>query len=98
MSIRLHGDQRLVLVLRGQDHFVFTHLFGSIRGADDGYLATDAEPATRSLVIPARLKAGGQAPGNLTQDYLTGRLCDFHFRDPPVEVCRWAQGRAVCSV
>lgn len=62
MSIRLHGDQRLVLVLRGQDHFVFTHLFDSIRGADDGYLATDAEPATRSLVIPARLKAGGAGP------------------------------------
>lgn len=60
MSIRLHGDQRLVLVLRGQDHFVFTHLFGSIRGADDGYLATDAEPATRSLVIQQDLRQGGR--------------------------------------
>lgn len=64
MSICLHGDQRLVLVLRGQDHFVFTHLLDSIRGADDGYLATDAEPAMRSLVILARLAVTEQAPSS----------------------------------
>lgn len=47
MSVRLHGDQRLVLVLRRQDDFVFTHLLDSVGEANDRYLATDAEPATR---------------------------------------------------
>lgn len=35
MSICLHGDQRLVLVLRRQDNFVFTHLLDSVREANN---------------------------------------------------------------
>lgn len=52
MSICLHGDHRLVLVLRRQDNFVFTHLLDSVREANDWYLATDTEPATRGPFIP----------------------------------------------
>lgn len=53
MSIRLHSDQRLVLVLRRQDNFVFTHLLDSVREANDWYLAADTEPATSRPFIPA---------------------------------------------
>lgn len=86
MRISLHSDQSLVLVLRGQDHFVFIHLLASVGGADDGYLTTDAEPAGRSQVSPARLKrsrAGfqqpGQAPSVPTADSVTFTL-DNHLQ------------------
>lgn len=55
MSIRLHSDQRLVLVLRRQDHFVFTHLLAGVGEADDGYLPADTEPARRPF-IPASVR------------------------------------------
>lgn len=65
MGIAVHSEQSLVLVLGGQDHSVFTHLLHGVGGADDGYLTTDAEPAGRSPVIPARLtrsRAGSHHP------------------------------------
>lgn len=47
MSVCLHGDHRLLLVLRGQDDFVFTHLLDSVREAENGDLTADTEPAGR---------------------------------------------------
>lgn len=65
MSIRLHSDQSLVLVLRGQDHLVFIHLLDGVGGADDGYLTTDAEPVRRSRSFQQDSNAAGQAPSKL---------------------------------
>lgn len=67
MGIRLHSDQSLVLVLRGQDHFVFIHLLDGVGGADDGYLTTDAEPVRKNWSFQQDSNAAGQAPSKLRQ-------------------------------